>query len=301
MHTLPEGDVRDVVATDVVGVRIGVSARVTVSGTKEQQHGAAGRNGRAVALEILCHPTCHMGTRRLEPQCLVDRAVQQRAVLMDFAALVGVFGEHLGQPADQPSGGFVARTGDHLGVVQHLFAGQLSVHPVLVVEFDVEQCGHQVVGRVLRTPFDVVGVDPAVGNGVGVGDLEWRSRFGTQVGIIGVANRDLFGLRDSQQHADHSHGHHRRQLGNDVESRRPDQRVQATDAVAPDLVLDFGHPARREHSRHQPSQHRVFGRVLKHHDAAGHIELRLDQLENVAAAVRERLPVGQPALDVGMP
>jgi len=75
---------------------------------------------------------------------------------------------------------------------------QLSVHTLLVVEFDIEQCRHQVVGRVFGPPFDVIGVDPAVGNGVGVGDLERCARLGAQVGVVGVANRDLFGLRDSQ-------------------------------------------------------------------------------------------------------
>jgi hypothetical protein len=49
-----------------------------------------------------------------------------------------MFGEHLGQPADEPAGRLVPGAGDNLGVVQHLFARELSRHAVLVLELDVE-------------------------------------------------------------------------------------------------------------------------------------------------------------------
>ena len=65
----------------------------------------------------------------------------------------------------------------------------LRVTPCLVFELDVEQRGHQVVGRVLRAPLDVVGVDAAVGDLVGLGHLHRRARLGAQVGVVGVADR----------------------------------------------------------------------------------------------------------------
>ena len=37
------------------------------------------------------------------------------------------------------------------------------------------------------------------------------------------------------------------EFGDDVEAVRTDMRVKAIDAELPDLVLDRGHPARREH------------------------------------------------------
>ena len=109
-----------------------------------------------------------------------------------------MLGEHLGQPADQPAGGLVAGAGHHLGVVQHFLAGQFAGDAVLVGELDVEQCGHQVVGGIVGPPLDIVGVDTAVGDGVGPGHLHRRTGFGSQVGVIGIAHRDLFGFRDSQ-------------------------------------------------------------------------------------------------------
>ena len=73
-------------------------------------------------------------TGRLEAQCLVDRPVHQGAVLVDLAALIGMVGENLCEPADQPTGGLIARPGDDLGVVQHLLAGELARLAVLVRE-----------------------------------------------------------------------------------------------------------------------------------------------------------------------
>ena len=77
VHAFSEGDVRDVVATDVVGVRIGVVAVISIGGAKQQQHRAAGWNRRAVAFEILCHPTRDVRAGGFESQRLVDRTGQQ--------------------------------------------------------------------------------------------------------------------------------------------------------------------------------------------------------------------------------
>ena len=76
-----------------------------------------------------------------EPQRLVDGPQQQRPVGDQLAALVGMLGQHFGQPSDQPAGRLVARPCDHLGVVQHFAAGQFAPPAVFVVELDLEQRG----------------------------------------------------------------------------------------------------------------------------------------------------------------
>ena len=82
---------------------------------QQQQHGAAGRYGAAVGIEILCDIPCYVRAGRLEAQRLVDGPVQQRTVLGHGAALVGMLGEHLAsQPISRPVV-LVARPGHHLG------------------------------------------------------------------------------------------------------------------------------------------------------------------------------------------
>ncbi len=53
-----------------------------------------------------------VGRGRLEAEQLLDGVRDQRAVLDELAALVGVVGEHLAGPADEPGGGLVAGAGD---------------------------------------------------------------------------------------------------------------------------------------------------------------------------------------------
>jgi hypothetical protein len=62
----------------------------------------------AVALEVPRYPPGDVGARRFEAQGLVDGAGQQAAVFGDLPSLVGMFGEDLGQPSDQPAGCLVA-------------------------------------------------------------------------------------------------------------------------------------------------------------------------------------------------
>ena len=103
--------------------------------------------------------------------------------------------------------------------------------------------------------------------------------------------RDLVGLRDPQQHADHPHRHHRREFGDDVEAVRTDMRVKAIDAEPPDLVLDLGHPARREHPAISPRSMVCTGGSSNIITPLGMSKSGLDEFEDVAAGVGERLPV----------
>ena len=72
------------------------------------------------------------------------------------------------------------------------------------------------------------------------------------------------------------------------------------DAVRADLVLELGHPTRREHPRQEPSVHRVDRRVLEHDHARRQLDVGLHDVEDVAAGAREHLPVPERLLDVGV-
>ena len=92
--------------------RVGEAALVAVGGADEEEHGAAGRHGLAVELDVLGDVAADVRTRRLEAQELLDGVRDERRVLDQLAPLVGVLGEHLARPADQPGGGLVAGAGD---------------------------------------------------------------------------------------------------------------------------------------------------------------------------------------------
>ncbi len=81
----------------------------------------------------------------------------RRGVVDQFAALIGVFGENLSGPTDQPGGGLVACSGDDVEVDQQFVAGQSAGGAGLVDELDVEQFGHDVVRRMCGAPIDVGG------------------------------------------------------------------------------------------------------------------------------------------------
>ena len=70
------------------------------------------------------------------------------------------------------------------------------------------------------------------------------------------------------------------------------------DAELADLVLELRHRARREDPRHEAAVHAVQRRVLEQDHARRQLDARLDDVEDVAARVRERLPVDERLLDV---
>ena len=129
---------------------------VAVRGRDDEQHGRTRRHRLAVHLDILGDVAPDLRTGRLEAQELLDRVVDQRPVFDDLTPLVGVLGEHLAEPADQSRGGLVPRARDHRRVQQRLVARQSARHAVLVLELRVQQLGHQIVGRVVDSPVDVL-------------------------------------------------------------------------------------------------------------------------------------------------
>ena len=108
----PEREVRRVFAVDVEHVGRVVVTGVAVGRADQEQHGAARRNGRAVVLDVVGDDPCGGVAGGFEPQRFLDHLGDERAVLHDVTTLVGVLGEELGEPADEPSGGLVAGARD---------------------------------------------------------------------------------------------------------------------------------------------------------------------------------------------
>ncbi len=80
----------------------------------------------------------------------------ERRVLDEQTSLVRVLGEQLHREPDEAGRRLVAGAGDHAGVGDDLVSGERTPRPVGLVDLGVQQLGHEVVGRVLRTPLDVV-------------------------------------------------------------------------------------------------------------------------------------------------
>ena len=180
-------------------------------------------------LDVLGDVAADVRRRRLEAEQLLDGVRDERRVLDQLAALVGVLGQHLAGPADEAGGGLVAGAGDDGDVGEELVAAQAPHGAGLVLELGVEQLGHDVVGRVLGPPVDVLGELSAVG----------RCSLDTSIGspasvrrlrVDPVADGLLVLLRDAEQHADHAHRHLGAEVGDEVEAsgrRRADRGIRA--------------------------------------------------------------------------
>ena len=75
--------------------------------------------------------------------------------------MVGVLGQKLARPPDQHPRRLVARSADDVDVGEELVASQPPRRAGLVFELGVQQLRHDVVGRVVDSPVDVVGEDGA--------------------------------------------------------------------------------------------------------------------------------------------
>ncbi len=219
-------------------------------------------------------------------------------ILDELAALVGMFGQNLSGPADQPGRGLVARPGHHVHVEQQLVAGQLANCAGLILELDVEQFGHDVVGRVVFAPVDVLREDLA--------GVEALGRDGHRLAGLGahrfvgvVPDGLLVLLRDAEQHADHPHRHLRPKIFDEVEAPCADDRVEAAGAELAGLVFECIDLAGSEHPGQQFAVDVVEGRVLEDQDARRHLHARPDQLEDGATRGAEGLVVHQGFVDIG--
>ena len=106
-----------------------------------------------------------------------------------------------------------------------------------------------------------------------------------------VPDRLLVLLGDAEQHADGPHRHLGAEVGDEVESARSDQRVEAAGAELPDLRLDGVHLARGEHPGQQAAVHVVVGGSSKMIEPGRDLEAALDQLEHRAPGRAVGLPV----------
>ena len=131
---------------DVENIAVGRElAMVAHSGADQHHHRAALGHGLAVELDIAGDVAGDVRCGRFEAQQLLDRLRNQRRVLDELTALVGVLGQNLACPTDQPRGGFVPRARHHVEIGQQLLAGQVPRRAGLVDELRVEQFGHDVV------------------------------------------------------------------------------------------------------------------------------------------------------------
>ena len=86
---------------------------VAVRRGDHEQHRAAGGHVCPWILDVVGDLPGDVGPGRLEAQQLLDRVGDQRPVLDDLLALVGVLGQHLAHPPEQPPGRLDAGAGDH--------------------------------------------------------------------------------------------------------------------------------------------------------------------------------------------
>jgi hypothetical protein len=177
------------------------------------------------------------------------------------------------------------------------------MHAVLVLELDVEQLRHEIVGGVLRSPGDVVGDEVASGA---------ESRGGRRRQLIAVAfdleelvelvaEELLVVFGDAEQHPDGAHGHLRTQVGDEVEAAGTHHRIEAPCAELAHLGLEGVHLLRREDSRHQSPVHTVQRRVFHEEQTRWQLDACLDDLEHRSAVRPVAIPVDQPLVHVGEP
>ena len=79
----------------------------------------------------------------------------------------------------------------------------------------------------------------------------------------------------------------REELGDDVESALPDQRIEARDAERAHLLLELLHSAWGEHARQQLPVHGVQRWVLEQQHSGRQLDACLDDVEDVAVRTGE--------------
>ena len=182
---------------------------------------------------------------RFVAQDLLDRQRDQRRVLHDLSALIGVLGQQLAHETDQTRRRLVAGAGDHADVEQDLGARQ-PAGPVFILELGVEQLRHQIVGGMFYPPIDVVGEHLMAVLEEILGDRPERALLERDLAAAAVTDLLLVFFGDAQEVADRAHRDHRADVLDEVEPPRAHQRIERTHTEVPGERLDRLHPARRE-------------------------------------------------------
>ena len=250
-----------------------------------------------VDLDVLGHVAGLHRRGRLVAQQLLDGVVDEGAVRHQLGPLVGMAAQHLAGEADEARRGLVPGPGQQADVPEDLVVAQGARRAVLVLELGVEQLGHEVVGRVLGAPLDVVGEDRRRAERVVLG-LVGDAVLQAQPVVDLLADRLLVLLGDPEQHADDAHGHELAQVLHEVELPRPDERVEHLRAVGAHLGLERLHLLRREDARQEAAVDVVRGRVLEEDRPGRDLDARLDDLEHRTAARDVGLPVEHGLVDV---
>lgn len=192
-----------------------------------------------------------------------------------------------------------AGAGEKRCVGEHFRPGQSAAGTVCLLQFGVQQIGHQIIGRVLRAPIDVLGIARAVSETLLRRQLfTWR---GAKAAVRIVAVSLLLGLRNTEQHADRPHRHQGAEVCHEVEPIRADDGVQTAGTERPNLVFQLRDPPRCEHPVQHLAVHRVHRRILEDEHARRHLDISADEVQNRATARYERLVIGEDPLDVVSP
>ena len=273
------------------------AALVAVRGSVQEQHDRVLRNGLTVVLGIARRIATLNRRWRLEAQHLLDGGGDQRPVVDDLPALVGMVGEKLRREPDQPGGRLVPGPGDHGRVPEHLGAGQATSLTVLL-DLGVQQLRHQVVRRVVGAPIDVGGERlHAVFERARV-ELAGPSLRYAQPRVDVPADRLLALFRNPEQESDRAHRHEHAEIGDDVEVAGIDQGIEQPGAIASYHRLDRGHSLRCEHAREESPVQIVQRRIFEEDDAGRNLHVGPDDVEDRPAARAIGIPVEERRLDV---
>ena len=214
--------------------------------------------------------------RRLVAQRLLDGAGDQRRVGGELAPLIWMVRQQLAHETDEAGGGFVAGTGDHRGVGQHLGARQRPPRSVRLVDLGAAS------SSVIRSSEGCSARHSMYSANSTMDSCEdvWHDLAGvapldeSDVGAVAVADLLLIILGDAQQVADGPHRHHGAEVGDEIESGAADQRVEFADTELTHQILDGQHAPRREDARQQSTVQVVQRRILEQQNARRHFDVR---------------------------
>ena len=112
MDAIAEREVMPRLAMDIEPVGILEPTLIAIRRRRQQQHDTAGFHDLAMVLDVLGDVARLDRRRALVTQQLLDRFGIEGRILDQLASLVGMLGQHLAGPSDQPRRRLVARCRD---------------------------------------------------------------------------------------------------------------------------------------------------------------------------------------------
>src|SRR4029450_12245471 len=116
MDAVAEGEVLADLPVDVEAVPLGVAAVVAIGRAHEGHHARAPRPLLAVVLDVPGDVAGDVRRGWLVAEDLLDRVRDQRRVLDELPPLIGMGGEYLAGPRDQPRRRLVCGPRDHVAL-----------------------------------------------------------------------------------------------------------------------------------------------------------------------------------------